>query len=128
MVLAMLGLLLAMTVPRYTAATNRAAVQSAVWDAAGVFGNARRLAVTRRAFVAVSIDTVGGSLTIRAAGTRLGFQSLLSQYGVKVGATRDSMTYDPRGIGYGAADLSVILSRGQARETVFVARLGRIRY
>ena len=57
-----------LALPRYTAATNRAAVQSAVGDAAGVFGSARRKAVTRRAFVAVAIDTSAGSLTIRAAG------------------------------------------------------------
>ncbi|HTR77301.1 MAG TPA: hypothetical protein VMH39_04300 [Gemmatimonadaceae bacterium] len=126
--LAILGLLLALTLPRYKAATDRAAVQSAVEDAEGVFGSARRSAITRRTLVAVAIDTASGSLTIRAAGTRLGFESLGSQFGVQLGSTRDSMSYDARGLGYGAADLSLYVRRGQAAETLFIARLGRVRH
>jgi hypothetical protein len=35
------------------------------------------------------------------------------------------MTYGPSGLGYGGANLRVILSRGVAAETVFVSREGR---
>jgi hypothetical protein len=48
-------------------------------------------------------------------------------YGVRVTASRDSMAYDARGLGYGAANLSVVVHRGRVAETVYVSRLGRVR-
>jgi hypothetical protein len=48
-------------------------------------------------------------------------------HGVRLGGTRDSLTYDPRGLGRGAANLSIVVRRGTIAETVFVSRLGRVR-
>jgi hypothetical protein len=46
---------------------------------------------------------------------------------VRLAATRDSMAYLPLGLGYGAANLRAVLTRGRASDTVFVSRLGRVR-
>ena len=45
-----------------------------------------------------------------------------------VATNRDSMVYDARGIGYGASNLSVVIRRGRAVDTVVVSRLGRVRW
>jgi len=37
------------------------------------------------------------------------------------------MAYAPNGLGYGASNLTVVLRRGSAAETIFVSRLGRVR-
>jgi hypothetical protein len=37
------------------------------------------------------------------------------------------MSYAPTGMGYGAANLSVVVRRNAAVETVYVSRLGRVR-
>jgi hypothetical protein len=46
---------------------------------------------------------------------------------VELRATRDSLAYDPYGMGRGASNLSIVIRKGAAVETVFVSRLGRIR-
>jgi hypothetical protein len=48
-------------------------------------------------------------------------------HGVRLVATRDSLVYDAHGVGWGAANLSVIVRKRAVAETVFVSRLGRIR-
>jgi hypothetical protein len=47
---------------------------------------------------------------------------------VAVASSRDTVTYGASGRGYGAANSTIVLSRGAAAETVFVARLGRARW
>ena len=49
-------------------------------------------------------------------------------YGVRISASRDSMAFDARGLGMGAANLSLVARRGRAVDTLFLSRLGRIRY
>ena len=78
--------------------------------------------------VAVVIDTVGGGFVIRSGSSVIARRNIRSAFGVRVASSRDSMSYDPRGLGYGAANLTVSASRGKAAETLFVSRLGRVRH
>jgi hypothetical protein len=55
-------------------------------------------------------------------------RDLAGAYGVRISASRDSMAFDARGLGLGAADLSLVARRGRAADTLFLSRLGRIRY
>ena len=41
--------------------------------------------------------------------------------------TRDSMTYYPNGLALGGANLSIVVTRGSAAETVLVSREGRVK-
>ena len=48
-------------------------------------------------------------------------------HGVTLASSRDSLAFDVRGLGYGAANLTLVARRGRAAETLVVSRLGRVR-
>ena len=48
-------------------------------------------------------------------------------HGVSLVTTRDSIAFDARGLGYGAANLTLVARRGAAADTLVVSRLGRTR-
>lgn len=122
-----MALLAAIALPQLRDSRDRMSARAAVQEAGSLFSLARRTAIARRAPVAVVIDTGGGAITVRIGPSRIAHQGLRDRYGVVVRASRDTMAYDPRGLGYGAANLTVIASRGRAAETLFVSRLGRTR-
>lgn len=127
-VMAVLSILAAIALPRLREAIDRTAARSAIQEASSLFSLGRRAAVTRRAAVGVVIDSAIGTILVRGGATVIASRGLQAQYGVRIMANRDSMSYDPRGIGYGAANLSLIARRGRAAETLFVSRLGRTRH
>ncbi len=124
-VLLIIGALAAVAMPRYRDAADRFAARAAIQEASSLFSLARRAAITRRSPVGVIIDTTTGSVIVRIGSLQLARQGLRERYGVRLTASRDSMSYDPRGLGYGAANLTVVARRGRGSETLFVSRLGR---
>ena len=125
--LALTATVLAIATPRLRLAMDHAALRAAAGDAATTFGYARRLAIARRGSVAVRIDSVRRRLILFSGPDTLLVRALGERYGVRLRGTRDSMAFDLRGLGYGAANLSLIMVRGAVAETLVVARLGRIR-
>lgn len=126
-VLLLASIVLGFAFVRLGAAADRAAVRAAVSDAASVFISARNAALYRRAPVAVHIDTLSALLVVRADSVVLQRRDLRAG-GVHLSASRDSTAFDARGLGVGAANLSLVVRRGQAAETLFLSRLGRVRY
>jgi prepilin-type N-terminal cleavage/methylation domain-containing protein len=126
-VLVISAILLGLAAVRATEAADRSAVHAAAGDVAAVMTTARSLAIYRRAPVAVAIDTLAGALVVRQDTSLLFRRDLRSSYGVGVVASRDSTAFDARGLGVGAANLSLVLRRGAAVDTVFLSRLGRVR-
>lgn len=127
-VLLIMSVLLGLAIARIGAAANRTAVRSATTDAAALFGKARHAAIYRRVPVVVCIDSSSGTLEARIDTLVVQRRDLAAGYGVRISASRDSMAFDARGLGMGAANLSLIVRRGQAVDTLFLSRLGRIRY
>jgi Tfp pilus assembly protein FimT len=126
-VMIVVGALAAIALPRFRRAADRFATRAAIQEAGSLFSFARRSAITRRSTVGVITDTASGTIIVRSGGTELARRSLRERYGVRLRTTRDSMSYDPRGLGYGAANLTIIARRGQGAETLSVSRLGRTR-
>ncbi len=126
-VLLLISVTLGIAFVRLGAAADGAAVRAAVSEAASVFIAARNAAIYRRAPVAVRIDTLYGTLVTRADTLVLRRRDLRS-FGVHLSASRDSMAFDGRGLGIGAANLSLVVRRGKAVDTLFLSRLGRVRY
>lgn len=106
---------------------DRIAVRTAVAEAAGAFARARDEALARHAVVSVRIDTAAVTLVLRARGAPLAVYPL-GRYGVSLSSTRDSIAFDVRGLGYGAANLTLVARRGAGADTLVVSRLGRVRY
>lgn len=125
--IAVLGTLAAIAVPRLRDAADRFSARMALQETRSLFAFARRSAINRRSPVGVITDTMTGAIIVRANGTELARRSLRERYGVRIRTSRDSMSYDPRGLGYGAANLTIVLLRGRSAETLFVSRLGRTR-
>lgn len=127
-VLVVMCALFAIALPRLREAGDRSGARGAIQESSALFSLARRAAITRRAGVAVLIDTATGSIVVRSGALEIARQGLRAHYGVRITASRDSMSYDPRGLGYGAANLTVVARRGRAAETLYVSRLGRTRH
>src|SRR4051812_15978044 len=107
---------------------DRIAVGDAVADAAALMARARDEALARHAIVSVRVDTVGATLTLYCRRERLTERPLGRVHGVSLRASRDSIAFDVRGLGYGAANLTLVARRGEAADTLVLSRLGRIRY
>src|SRR6185437_1183732 len=127
-VVAMIGLLLAIAVPRVAAVRDRASVRAAMTDLSAAFSLARRTALSRRALVSVVLDTASGTVEVHSGNTRLWRRTLGGSFGIVLGANRDSAVYDPRGLGYGVSNLSLSVRRGEMVDTLTMSRLGRVRW
>ena len=127
-VLTVTGVLLALAVPRFSALRDRQAVRAAVDELGIGFATARAAAVARRAMVAVVFDTAAGAFEVRSDGSLLMRRPLRAVYGTSLGSNRDSAVYDPRGLGYGVTNVTVIVRRGVMVDTLTMSRLGRVRW
>src|SRR3954469_17480174 len=92
-VLAVVGVLLALAVPPFAALRNAYSVRGAMTDLAAGFSFARQSAMARRTPVALVFDTSAGVVGIRAAGTSSRHSGLSAAYGVRLAANRDSAVY-----------------------------------
>ncbi len=107
---------------------DRIATRDAVHAAGGVVARARDEAVALRTPVSVRIDTGRATLELIAQGSTFGRAALGATHGVSLSTSRDSITFDVRGLGYGPANLTLVARRGSASDTLVVSRLGRVRY
>lgn len=107
---------------------DRVATHDAVRAAGSTVARARDDAVALHTRVSVRVDTVVAALDLIARGSVIGRLSLGDVHGVSLSTTRDSITFDVRGLGYGAANLTLVARRGTASDTLVVSRLGRVRF
>jgi len=128
LVLTIIGLVSTIAVRQLGLYLDRAAVRAAVVEAAAVVARARDEAVAQRTPVSVRFDTGTDALELRMAGAVLSRAALGHAHGVSLSSNRDSLAYDLRGLGYGAANLTLIARRGRAADSLVVSRLGRLRW
>lgn len=125
--MALMAVLLAVAIPRTRAITDRSAVRNAARDSRHAFGFAQRRAVNLGMHIAVWIDTGARTLVVGDAEGSMLTRALGTAYGVSLRSTRDSVAYTPLGLGWGASNLTLVLSRGEAADTVTLSRLGRVK-
>ena len=123
-----LGLLTAIAMPPAAKLLDRIRVRGAVTDIESVFSGARHLAISRSLQSTVEVDTSGRTLYVSVGTDTVRTRDVGSEHGVRISASRVRMTYSATGVGYGAANLSVVVRRNAAVDTVFVSRLGRVRH
>jgi type II secretory pathway pseudopilin PulG len=127
-VAAIVAVLASASIPRAARYIDRIKVAGATREIATVFATARMAAIARASFATVRVDEPRGSVTALMGRDTIMTRNVGSSFGVKLKTTRDTMAYNPVGLGYGAANLSVTVSRGNAVDTVVTSRLGRIRF
>jgi type II secretory pathway pseudopilin PulG len=127
LVLALVGMLVALVVPHAGAMTARHAVRAAARDISLLLSAGRQIAATTASGTAVRFDQAAATVDLTAGSDTLRRIDLAGRYGVRLQTSRDTLAFDTRGLGIGAANLRIIMSRSPAAETLFVSRLGRLR-
>lgn len=125
--LTVLAVMMGIAVPRVAAGAARRAVQDAARDVALLLASARQIAATSFEGAAVAFDGEAGVVRIVVGGDTVRSADLAAVHGVRLATSRDSLAYDWRGLGVGAANLTITVTRASAAETLFVSRLGRVR-
>ena len=126
--LCILSILSAIAIPWAGRVLDRVKVRSAAVDVVSLFGAARHIAIAHGARVTVAVDTVERSINVVVGGDTVRKRQIGTAHDVLLSATRTRMSYSATGVGYGAANLSVVVRRNSAVDTVFVSRLGRVRH
>ena len=123
----LVGLVAGIAFPRFAGYRDRIAVDAAATSAMAILATARHAALRRAAIVTVHLDTAGAIMVLASGPDTLVQRPLGEVHGVTLSVTRDSISWAPTGLGYGAANAQLILQRGAAADTIAVSRLGRAR-
>lgn len=125
--LTIVAVLAGFAIVRIAGVRDAASVRAATIEIEQALALARESAVAWRSTVSVRVDTLRGRLDVRRGGALLRTRDLLGEYGVRLAGTRDSVVYDARGLGRGAANATFVVRRGVTADTLVVSRLGRVR-
>ena len=125
-VLTVMAVMAGISTPALLGMRDRITVRLAAVDAARTLADARSVALTASRRTAVRIDQITNTLTV-VSGPDTIRTLQLSEYGVQLRTTRDSIAFGPTGIGWGAATATITITRGRASTALAVSRLGRIR-
>ena len=127
-VIAIVAVIGAIATPALLRRLDRGKVRHATSEILSTLSLARSTAVAREAPVTVTFDSVRSTVTVAADADTLLSRMLGAIYGIALRSNRDSLVYGPTGLGYGAANQSVVITRGTAADTVVISRLGRVRH
>jgi Tfp pilus assembly protein FimT len=126
--LVLTALILGVAIPRVRHVVERSAVRAAVADIVTTLATARQIAAANGGGVFVTIDTTTATVRVLRRGDTVATRPLGPLFGVTLRTTRDSLGFDGRGLGSGAANLTFVVLRGMTADTVVVSRLGRVRW
>jgi Tfp pilus assembly protein FimT len=122
------AILSAIALPRAAEFVDAMEVRGAVTEIDALFSVARHVAISRAVQASLDIDPARGVVSVRVGADTVRKRELEAAHGVRLQSTRASITYSQTGIGYGAGNLSLIVARNLAADTIFVSRLGRVRH
>jgi Tfp pilus assembly protein FimT len=127
-ILTLIATLSAIAIPRASGFIDAIEVRGAVTEIEALFSTARHIAIARGAQSALEIDAGQGMISLRVGADTVQQRELQRAHGVALRTTRASITYSPTGVGYGAANMTLIVMRNLAADTIYVSRLGRVRH
>ena len=125
--LALIAILSAVAYPRISRLLDGIHVRGTATEIHSLFSSARHHAITRSERITVAIDTARGSIALVAGSDTIRTRTFLDTHGVTLAANRESFTFSPIGIGYGAGNMTLVIRRRARADSVFVSRLGRVR-
>ena len=124
-VIAIIALVSGFVLPPLKRGFDRLQTRAAAQATLQAFFTARASAIAQGRRTVVVLDAKRTRVLVMAAGDTLLARAIGSEHGVAMTASRDSMTFFPDGLGLGGANLSVVVTRGSAADTVLVSREGR---
>ena len=127
-ILVVVGALCGIAVPRLLRHLERTHVRHATREVVATLATARATAMARRAHVAAHFDVSRSTVVVVVDGDTIAVRAIGDVHGVRLHSNRDSTAYGPDGLGYGAANQTVVISRGRASDSVVISRLGRVRW
>ena len=125
--LALVGVVTSVTVPRASSLVDRVSVKGATQDVVLALASARAAANQRGVNASFVADVASGTVRVVIGGETLFERRLQQSRGVRLEASRESVTFSPSGLGWGAANTTLVVSRGARSDTIVMSRLGRIR-
>jgi Tfp pilus assembly protein FimT len=127
-ILGIAGIVLVLALPRWSVVRDATAVRQATLEVSTFYNVARHSAVlrARRVRVEFGTDTLRAVYEAAADSTFL-VQAGPARHGVSLSASRAAIRVDPTGMGYGAANTTLVLRRGAAVESLTTSRLGRLK-
>jgi Tfp pilus assembly protein FimT len=128
-VIAVTGLLVMLGLPRLGDALDRLAVDRATSDVTMAIAVARSLAVSMstRARVVIREDSLVVDTLGRVAWGTWRVSAGAAAHGVSLRVSNRVIVFGGDGVGWGASNTSIVLSRGSHTGTVTVSRLGRVK-
>jgi Tfp pilus assembly protein FimT len=124
-VIAIIALVSGFVLPPLKRGFDRLQTRAAAQATLQAFFTARANAIAQGRRTVVVLDAKRTRVLVTAAGDTLLARAIGSEHGVAMTASRDSMAFFPDGLGLGGANLSVVIRRGDAADTVIVSREGR---
>jgi hypothetical protein len=100
-------------------------VAMAAQETVDLLALARDHAIATGARTAVRFDVAGTRVVVHVGRDTIAMGDFHGS-GLTLEATRDSLSYAPSGLGVGAANLRLVLTRSARADTITVSRLGRV--
>lgn len=127
-VIGVIGILAAAVIPSAGRFLDSIEVRGAVTEVESLFSLARHAAIAHGAQSSLVIDGPNGTLTVVVGADTVRRREVAAAHHVLISANRTTVTYSPTGLGFGASNLSLVVSRNRVSDTVVVSRLGRVRH
>jgi Tfp pilus assembly protein FimT len=126
--MALLGVVMSIAIPNVRAIVDRMGVRGARQDVVLALWAARNAASVRGEPASFIADAPAGRVRVVSGADTVFSRDLTARRGVALAVTRDSITYAATGLGWGAANTRIIVSRGRWADTITTSRLGRVSF
>jgi Tfp pilus assembly protein FimT len=125
--LVIVGLMLAIALPRLRGFADGLAVNRAALDIIAAHRRARISAILQSRVIELTIDAHDLAIRPRGATIDLWHAAGPAATQVTLAGPQRTLTFSPVGVSFGLSNASFQLSRGAVTRTVVVSRLGRVR-
>jgi prepilin-type N-terminal cleavage/methylation domain-containing protein len=127
LVLAVVGVLVGMAVPRVSRVVDSLAVEAASNHLVVAHQRARIMAIARSQILILSIDSDRIAIYPRGGTSPLWSEVGPAASGVALGGAPRQLSFSPEGLTLGLSNATLRLTRGSASRTIVISRLGRLR-
>lgn len=117
----------AIAAPRLSRFLDAIEVRQASIEVETLFSSARHIAIARASRTSVEIDTARRTISVLVGRDTVRRTDLGREHRVVLKSSRASVAYSPIGVGFGAANVTVVVQRNAALDSIVVSRLGRVR-